>query len=70
MGHDDIRNRYRVSARKHRRRWENDKMHLEEMTNDSVDCIHLALDKNEWHAGSYENSYRASGSVKGGEFLD
>jgi hypothetical protein len=38
-------------------------MHLKEMTNDNVDCIHLALDEIEWQAGYYENSYRASGSV-------
>jgi hypothetical protein len=40
------------------------------MTYDNVGCIHLAQDKNEWQEGPYENSYRASGSVKGGEFLD
>jgi hypothetical protein len=45
-------------------------MHHKEMTNDNVDCIHLVRDENEWQVGYYENSYRASGSVKGGEFLD
>jgi hypothetical protein len=75
-----MRNRYRVLSRqpgrkeplrKLRRRWEdNIKIHLKEMTYDSAGCIHLAQDKNELREGSYENSYRASGSVKSGEFLD
>lgn len=37
---------------------------------DNADCIHLALDENEWQAGYNEYSYRAPGSVKSGEFLD
>jgi hypothetical protein len=43
-------------------------MDLREKEWESVDWIHLALDRDQWWA--LANSYNPSGSIKGRDFLD